>query len=250
MRRKIIGIYCIENLVDGKRYIGKSVDVNHRLGKHKRLLSKPVYDKACNRHLYNAVQLYGLHNFHFGIIEVLGVSDGKILADRELYWMDFYAAHDRRFGYNILRESNNRLYQSDETKELISKANTGKVRTEEMINKLKGRTHSAEARLEMSYRRKGVPKSKAHVDAVAASKRGVTQSPSVVAARTEMRSVYSYEQYDIYGTLIATFSRISDVVLSGYSKSAVLKTCSGKHSTHKGFIWRKIPKLPLSIETS
>ena len=35
---KICGIYCIENLVNKKKYIGQSIDISARFKKHKNLL--------------------------------------------------------------------------------------------------------------------------------------------------------------------------------------------------------------------
>ena len=66
----MIGIYSITNLINGKRYIGKSINLNGRLSSHKCSLRKDVRNKDTNRYLFNAVKKYGIENFNFEVIEL------------------------------------------------------------------------------------------------------------------------------------------------------------------------------------
>ena len=52
------GIYCIKNSVDGKVYIGKSINIERRIGEHKRSLVKDICGKDVNRHLYSVCNGY------------------------------------------------------------------------------------------------------------------------------------------------------------------------------------------------
>ena len=60
LKEKICGIYCIENIIDNKKYIGLSVDVYGRKGKHFSLLKN---NKHINDHLQSSYNLYGKDSF-------------------------------------------------------------------------------------------------------------------------------------------------------------------------------------------
>lgn len=132
-----IGIYCIENTVDGKKYIGKSKHIEIRITQHKQALLKPVHTNMCNRHLWFAVQKHGWGAFKGWIVEEFSDIDETGMADREVYWMDFHKTLDREFGYNLKRDSSTLIIIPEETKRRISEANTG-------------RKHTAETRANMS----------------------------------------------------------------------------------------------------
>lgn len=89
------GIYGILCTLNYKIYIGSSVQVLTRIKNHFNELS---HYKHKNQLLQNAWNKYGKENFLFLLIEETEESGLEV---REQYWMDYYKAYNRDFGYNI-----------------------------------------------------------------------------------------------------------------------------------------------------
>jgi predicted GIY-YIG superfamily endonuclease len=124
MKTKIQGIYIIENNINGKCYIGQSVDILFRWRSH---TYKDV--KQFPYPLYKAFKKYGLIEFSFNILEV--VEDKKDLTKREIYWFNLLEP-----GYNLIdpRECcvvTKPIYQID-------------IETLEIINEFKSLTQAGE----------------------------------------------------------------------------------------------------------
>ena len=96
------GIYKIENLINGKIYIGKSVNIEKRFRTHINDSfneNKPEY----NHLIHKAIRKYKANNFSFDIIEECDESD---LNSREMYWIHIYdccVLDGKDKGYNMTR---------------------------------------------------------------------------------------------------------------------------------------------------
>ena len=89
------GIYKIQNLINGKIYIGQSVDIDYRFRNHKSESFNPksnAYDTAIHR----AIRKYGVENFLFDIVEECCQDE---LREREIYWINYYGSFGN--GYNL-----------------------------------------------------------------------------------------------------------------------------------------------------
>lgn len=92
----MIGIYKIENLVNGKIYIGQSCNLTARIAEHKLSSRYNNPNKAeYNYPLSRALRKYGLKNFSFKIIEYCELSE---LDEKEKYWINYYDSYKN--GYN------------------------------------------------------------------------------------------------------------------------------------------------------
>lgn len=110
---KICGIYCIENLINNKKYIGQSVDIYKRWVGHKNSFNRKDH---ANIHLQSAWEKYGENNFEFTIIE--RCSKEK-LNDKEIYYIKLFDTSNPRFGYNMTLGGDS-FDVTDEYREYIS----------------------------------------------------------------------------------------------------------------------------------
>jgi group I intron endonuclease len=91
------GVYVITNIVNGKIYIGSSVNIKKRWREHKNDLKKNKHHSSSLQKSYNK---HGLENFIFEIIEFV---DCKELFIVEQKYLDQYKPYERSNGYNISR---------------------------------------------------------------------------------------------------------------------------------------------------
>ena len=88
-------IYCIENLVNGKRYVGETTySLDKRWGEHVRM-SRRAFK---HRPLYAAINKYGVENFTHYVLEEC---EEDVRWEREQYWIQ--KLNTFHFGYNATR---------------------------------------------------------------------------------------------------------------------------------------------------
>lgn len=127
----MVGIYCIINKVNQKRYIGQSVDIKRRWAQEQKM-------KSLNEHLLRSMQKYGLENFEFIILEECS---SDLLNEREKYYINLYNTTNPNFGYNKIDGGDSaykRVYRpmSQDQKDKISRANKGRKKSKEELKHL------------------------------------------------------------------------------------------------------------------
>lgn len=131
LMEKICGIYCIENLVNGKKYVGQSVNIPKRLTGHKNKLNS---HKHANSHLQNAWNQYGEENFKFYILEEVAI---EMLDDRERYYIKEWNLQNRDCGYNLDSGGNKNKEQSEETRNKIRELHKKENLRQETLDKMR-----------------------------------------------------------------------------------------------------------------
>lgn len=95
MREQVIGIYCIENIKNRKKYIGQSQDCMRRMQSHKNMLRKNTH--SCI-HLQHAWNNNGEVSFEFYMIEECYLDQ---LNEKEIHYISELNSHSSKNGYNI-----------------------------------------------------------------------------------------------------------------------------------------------------
>lgn len=97
------GIYKVTNILNGKIYVGKSVDIQARWTTH--LRESMIDDKQWQANyrgvktpFHAAIRKYGADNFTFEVIEECAFEQ---LNDREKYWIKTLDATNKEKGYNV-----------------------------------------------------------------------------------------------------------------------------------------------------
>ena len=180
----MIGIYKIENKINGKIYIGQSTNINKRLTNHKSLLRG---NKHYNNHLQSAFNKYGEDNFIFEIIDICGIDELDAL---ERLYINKYECKHNEWGYNLEDGGHENKQLSEETKRKISKnhadfsgennPNYGKKHSDEtkakIKNSLTGKKLSDETKAKISKRHKGKKLSEEHKEKISNSHKGKKHS--------------------------------------------------------------------------
>jgi group I intron endonuclease len=154
MTTKTVGIYRITNILNGKCYIGQSVNVYARWNRHKQMarLERPT------AHLYRAMQKYGFENFKFEILEILQERDSVKLNDLEIYYIKLFHSFEddsQGGGYNETMGGDSHTVSDDTLKRMktaqqnrppVSDA-TRELHRKSMLENpvFKGKHHSEEA---------------------------------------------------------------------------------------------------------
>ena len=93
----MIGIYKIINNINGKIYIGQSINIEKRIKEHfwKALCEKDI---SYNSILHQAIRKYGADNFDWEIIQECSIDE---IDELEKYYISYYNSISPN-GYNIL----------------------------------------------------------------------------------------------------------------------------------------------------
>lgn len=150
---KLTGIYLITNLINGKMYVGLSVDIPKRWNKHTKT------SKNKSRAIKNALNKYGVDNFNFKMIHQCSK---KRLGELEKFYIKKLNTMSPN-GYNLTSGGEHPEW-SQESRDKLSVSLTGRVVSNECCQNI-------------SKAQKESEKTERHIIALADMKRGVPLTP-------------------------------------------------------------------------
>ena len=129
------GIYCITNKINGKCYVGQSINIEQRWKAHR---TRPfcTNNSQYNSIFYRAIRKYGLENFIFTVLEECSQD---ILNEREVFWIKKLDSYNN--GYNLTEggdsaRTNSKLSEAEvkEIKDLLLNSTLTETEIAEMFN--------------------------------------------------------------------------------------------------------------------
>jgi group I intron endonuclease len=168
----IPGVYVITNTINGKCYVGETINIHERF----------LHHKLCNKQtIHKAVKKYGILNFDVYVEYLPDLKKDDLIALEEQLIIKFNSMAPH--GYNITPKGthNNGYKHTEEAKEKIRLSSTGRkhsVETKQKLSKIKmGKKLpplSEEHKQKLLAANKGSkrPKTKEHMEKLCAANRG------------------------------------------------------------------------------
>ena len=250
VKEKICGIYCIENLINGKKYIGQSINILARWKQHLSNLRRKIHH---NEKLQNAWNKYGENNFKFYIIVE---TDADSLDEFEIKYISLYDTYAN--GYNKDYGGYYRKNMTDETKKKISESR--KNLSEQAIENMRN-SHETKPIYQIDLNGVIIQKWKGAREV--SRELNINQSAIWQCLHHERLTLHGYiwlfadelDSFDLSkylnqntqprkisqknsnGDIIKIWDSANSAQRFGFDSSCIIKCCKGKKRQYKGFLW-------------
>lgn len=249
-----MGVYEIINVVNGKKYIGSSINIEKRRREHFNELRKGTH---YSKHLQRAVNIYGLDNFKFNVLEL---APKDTLREREKHYITVFETLQRDKGYNI-SESCTNFSASGKNHPLFGKNFAelgytnywkGKKFPEEMKAKLR-KPKSEQAKKNMSlnhanvsgannpmYGRKYTDEEKTKMSIALKGKMAGEKHPcyGMIRSGELAGNKRKVNQLSLDGEFLREFVTIADAgKATGVLRQSINKCCKKQRETAGGYKW-------------
>lgn len=131
-------IYCVVNKINGKKYIGQTIDYETRKRHHF------LRNSTCS-YLKRAMEKYGKENFEMLPILTITAINREVCTDvlkkMEVYYIKKYDTFNSKKGYNLTAGEGSSYIRTDEIKRKISESLKGHHPSEETREKYRQNSH-------------------------------------------------------------------------------------------------------------
>lgn len=210
------GIYLIRNLINGKVYIGKSINIYRRISAHISALNiKSKHHE--NEHFINAWHKYGRSNFSYTVLEECIFNE---LKEKELLYIEKYGSLNRTLGYNFRLDSGSGMIPLDSTRKKYSEA-------------LIRRFSKQEERDKVSKRVKEFWKNNPEI------------KNQMALNVKKAKKKFIFYKMDESENILETFSSIEEIVnkYPQFKWQNIYAVCNGYKKRIYGFKWKKLLKI-------
>lgn len=229
--KSVTGVYCIENNINGKCYIGQSVNVRRRIRRHIRDIGNLKYVSAITL----ALAKYGEQSFSYKLLEQCQREE---LNDKEVYFINKFKCMAPN-GYNLTSGGGCPEIISDRAKELMRNAKLGTKRSAESIlkstaSRIETYKNDPDVRKRMSESRKRYRHSAETYKKIGEAQKGKDIPPDlrIKFARAHMNGkVIHCSNGETY------LSTKEAAIACNIRTDSVLRVCSGKYKQAKGFVF-------------
>lgn len=214
------GIYAIDCIPTGERYVGSAVNVARRWERHRWELNK-------RRHhswkLQRAWSRYGAESFRFLVLEAVPENAALLVAEQRYLDESIQAGNS----LNVLLTAGSPLgtVQTPETKAKRSRTLEGHYVSEETKRKIGMKARG----------RKASESTRERMRRTWAEKRAAGE---VVSEATRRKRRVPVERVCLQSLEVVRYPSIQAVRADGFLPSCVSNVLSGKHLTHKGYRWQ------------
>lgn len=236
-------IYLYTNKINGKKYVGQTVDFNKR---HKEHINSSYNQnhRAYNCYFHNVIRKYGINNFEIEIL-IENLQNQEELNYWECYYIvEFDTLAKNGKGYNLASGGSNGNPYAGKTEEEL--AEIRRKQSEVYHNKSdeelaevrrkqseahKGKTHSEETRAKLSEAKKGKIFSEEHKKKLREVRKGKNKGEK------NSRAIL-VDRFTLDGQYVDTMYPFEYVQIFNFDASNISSCCKGKRKTHKGFIFK------------
>lgn len=214
--RKLSGIYKITNTINGKIYIGKTVNFQKRYTAYKGAFKKEDIRKI-NPYFLNSIKKYGPENFTFEVVEVCSL---EVLAEKELQWMLHYKSTEQEFGYNLRMDSSTGMVTHPSTRKKISE------------------------RVKREYA-EGI-RSKEAISEWATDLWKDEEKKDKMRRNVSLARASYFIQRTKEGQCVAVWSNINQILEKnpGYKWQNIYAACNGSKASYMKFLWERVESVP------